>query len=614
MKPYKWQFALSILGNMLLGFYGAMTMAIIQPVLSVLFDEQQQSIPAVASKLSAFKEMLFSLMRGWLIDPDKFQTLLNLSLFIITVFVTKNVIKYLTNVLNVRLGESVVRDMRYDAFSKLMSHSMGYFTKRKTGELITLVTGEVSTMHGTVIPFIMMLFKNPVEILLLLVILLSLSWKLTLIAFSTSIITLGFISVATKYLRKYAGRMAAATANYVSTLQEGISGVRIVKAFNAEGTVSQRFWNHSTDYVRSSVKMSSVNELVPSINEIFAIAALCVVLFVGGGMVFSEPKQMSGAELMTFLFALFAIMSPIAALTNIPGNIQRGLVASNIVFDMIDSVPVVQDGNDEVTGFAHELSVENLSFGYNDSSLVLNDVSLRIQRGKKVALVGTSGSGKSTLVDLLIRFYDPLQGRITIDGVDIRNFTTESYRSRFGIVSQESILFNDTIAANIAFGMESVSHADIREAARIAHADQFIENLPNEYDTYIGDRGVMLSGGQRQRIAIARAVVRNPDILIFDEATSALDTTSEKIVQQAINEVLKSRTAIIIAHRLSTIIDCDTIVVFDNGRIAEQGTHAELLSIEGGIYKRLYDVQFASVDTGVAQDEQRTMNEHKIEK
>ncbi|MBL7975810.1 MAG: ABC transporter ATP-binding protein, partial [Candidatus Kapabacteria bacterium] len=388
-----------------------------------------------------------------------------------------------------------------------------------------------------------------------------------------------------------ASRMSDANAGFMTTLQEGISGIRIIKAFNGEGIIGKRFRQHSVDYLRNSVKMTRVNDLVPSISEIFVIAALCVVLYVGGDMVFAVPQQMKGAELMTFLFALFAIMSPVNAITSVPSNIQRGLVAAEKVYAVIDQEPTIIDGTQTITSFKENVTFNNVTFAYNTDDVVKN-VTLSIPYGKKVALVGASGSGKSTLVDLLIRFYDPKSGTITMDGLDIKNLTLESYRSRFGIVSQEAILFNDTIANNIAFGAKEINQSDIENAARIAYADEFIKHLPDGYNTYIGDRGVMLSGGQRQRIAIARAIAQNPDILIFDEATSALDSESEKIVQNAINNVLENRTAVIVAHRLSTIINADLIVVFDRGVIAEQGTHKELIDMNG-IYKRLYTIQYS---------------------
>lgn len=587
---------LSLIGNVLLGFFGAVTMAVIQPVMSVLFEESKDggittALTNNSSMFDSIKQTFYSFIYSIIITTDRHATLLNLGYFILGMFVVKNIIKYLSNIINVSINERISRDMRYAVFTSLLRQSLGYFNKRKAGELISVVTNEVPTMHGSISPFLGILFRNPIEILLLLFLLLSLSVKLTMIAFSTSIITLLLVKYTTQFLRRYASRMSDANAGFMTTLQEGISGIRIIKAFNGEGIIGKRFRQHSVDYLRNSVKMTRVNDLVPSISEIFVIAALCVVLYVGGDMVFAVPQQMKGAELMTFLFALFAIMSPVNAITSVPSNIQRGLVAAEKVYAVIDQEPTIIDGTQTITSFKENVTFNNVTFAYNTDDVVKN-VTLSIPYGKKVALVGASGSGKSTLVDLLIRFYDPKSGTITMDGLDIKNLTLESYRSRFGIVSQEAILFNDTIANNIAFGAKEINQSDIENAARIAYADEFIKHLPDGYNTYIGDRGVMLSGGQRQRIAIARAIAQNPDILIFDEATSALDSESEKIVQNAINNVLENRTAVIVAHRLSTIINADLIVVFDRGVIAEQGTHKELIDMNG-IYKRLYTIQYS---------------------
>jgi ABC-type multidrug transport system fused ATPase/permease subunit len=592
---YKYQFIAVLIGSILLGFFGALTMAVIKPVMTVLFEEQTQTqVTQGSGLLPSISSTIFSSLSGIIITPNRYDTLVRLSLFIIGMFVVKNIIKYLHGILYSIISEKLIRDIRYTVFSSLIHQPMAYFHATKTGDLISILTGEVGTIHAGMMPFLMVIIRNPVEIILLLLILFSLSVKLTLIAFSTSIITLFLVQNARKYLRKYASRMADSTAGIMSTMQEGISGIRVIKAFVAEDSLLTRFTSHANHYMRSSLKMNRVNDLIPAINEIVAIGALSVVLYVGGLEVFSG--QMKGSDLMTFLFALFAIMSPISAMVSIPGQIQRGIVAAERVFQVIDTKPTIIDGDIEAPTFEHELSFNHVSFSYDDKRTVLNNISLKIPKGKTIAVVGSSGSGKSTLIDLVVRFYDPKSGTISMDGNSIKNFTSKSYRSKFGIVSQEAILFNDSIANNIDFANNGLTRTQIVESAKIAHAHEFIQELPDGYDTTIGDRGVLLSGGQRQRIAIARAVALNPDILIFDEATSALDSKSEKLVQEAINDVLKNRTAIIIAHRLSTIVQADSIVVFDSGNIVEQGTHQELLSLNG-TYARLYMLQTTSSHT-----------------
>jgi subfamily B ATP-binding cassette protein MsbA len=406
---------------------------------------------------------------------------------------------------------------------------------------------------------------------------------------STSIVTLVIIRVSRTYLRRYATRMADSTAGYISILQEAISAIRIVKGFSAERIVHSKFSDQASLYMRSAIKLARIHEAIPTLNEVFAIAALSVVLFLGGHEVFAG--RMSASDLMTFLFALFAIMAPTVALVSVPGQIQRGLIAAERVFDLMDQQPSIVDGSLTCEPFTNACRLDSVTFSYNHSHQVLRDVSLTISKGKKIAVVGASGSGKSTLVDVLVRFYDPQSGSVSFDGINIRSLNSESYRRRFGIVSQDTVLFHDSVANNIAFGSPGLNRESIETAARIAHAHEFISQLPHGYDTIVGDRGVLLSGGQRQRIAIARALAHNPDILIFDEATSALDSASETIVQNAINDLLRDRTAVIIAHRLSTIVHCDTIIVMNNGTIAEQGTHEELLA-KNGIYTTLYALQF----------------------
>lgn len=454
---------------------------------------------------------------------------------------------------------------------------------------MALVIGEVGAMHSTLVPFMATLIRAPIEIALLLGLLLTLSPMLTLIALSTSIGTLVVIRIARQYLRRYSQRMQHAAAQYTSTLQEGISSIRTVKAFNAEQQILSRFWEDVQRYVRSAIKLTAVNDMVPAISETLAIAALAVVLYVGGLEVFSG--NMRGADLMTFLFALFAIMAPVASLTGIPGQIQRGLVAAERVFTVVDSAATVCDGSLACPPLRQAIRFDNVWYRYDSERYVLRGVSIEIPRGKRVALVGVSGSGKSTLVDLLVRFYEPSDGCISYDGTDIRSFRLDSYRRRFGVVSQDAVLFNDTIAANIALANPGASREEIERAARLAHAHEFIVALPQGYDTVVGDRGIRLSGGQRQRIAIARALLADPDILIFDEATSALDSESEAQVQQAIAEVLHHRTALVIAHRLSTVRDADIIYVLERGEIVEVGTHEELVSRPGGIYSSLYALQ-----------------------
>lgn len=568
------------------------TIIVIQPVLEALFNpESMNSHPLLSNNESVsatIKQWFFTTVLDIVQSDSHSTTLLHLGLLILFLFILKNLTKYLGNNVNVRLGEGISKSIRDQLFRKMMSLSMDYFNRSKVGDNISFITNSVATMNGAVSPIFLTVFRQPIEIALFLAVLFSYSPFLTMIAFSTSIGSLLIIKLSTKAIKMYASRMLFSMHALTSLIQEMISGIRLVKTTASEDKATHQFEQETQRYVKASVKNQKLVDLVPVLNEILAISALCAVLYVGGNQVYD--KELKPQELMTFLFALFSIMSPIAQLTNTPAVIQKGIVAAESVFDIIDQQPTVKNGNNSIHTFTSSIAVDNLHFSYDGNHEVLHNIHLNIDKGKTIALVGQSGSGKSTMSDLIVRLYDPNKGSICIDGINIKEFSLEEYRQLFGIVSQDSFLFNDTIAENICFGKNIISEDEMIYAAKMANAHDFIISLPMGYQTKIGDRGVLLSGGQKQRLAIARALVRKPQILIFDEATSALDAESEHLVQEAIHNLLHGRTALIIAHRLSTIIDADCIYVFDNGSIAESGTHKELIE-KGGIYFRLCSLQ-----------------------
>ncbi len=568
------------------------TIIVIQPVLEALFNpESMNSHPLLSNNESisaTIKQWFFTTVLDIVQSDSHSTTLLHLGLLILFLFILKNLTKYLGNNVNVRLGEGISKSIRDQLFRKMMSLSMDYFNRSKVGDNISFITNSVATMNGAVSPIFLTVFRQPIEIALFLAVLFSYSPFLTMIAFSTSIGSLLIIKLSTKAIKMYASRMLFSMHALTSLIQEMISGIRLVKTTASEDKATHQFEQETQRYVKASVKNQKLVDLVPVLNEILAISALCAVLYVGGNQVYD--KELKPQELMTFLFALFSIMSPIAQLTNTPAVIQKGIVAAETVFNIIDQQPTVKNGNTSIHTFTSSIAVDNLHFSYDGNHEVLHDIHLNIDKGKTIALVGQSGSGKSTMSDLIVRLYDPNKGSICVDGINIKEFSLEEYRQLFGIVSQDSFLFNDTIAENICFGKNIISEDEMIYAAKMANAHDFIISLPMGYQTKIGDRGVLLSGGQKQRLAIARALVRKPQILIFDEATSALDAESEHLVQEAIHNLLHGRTALIIAHRLSTIIDADCIYVFDNGSIAESGTHKELIE-KGGIYFRLCSLQ-----------------------
>jgi len=591
IKPFKLLLVYSVILNLLFSLFNTLSVALIKPVFQIIFNTESSETVVNTKNLTyleQLKNQFFDFLLSLIIVDDIYWTLFRFGLIILSVFFLKNFFKYWNAVVMSKFEEGVIKSIRDKIFAKLTSLSIDFFNRSKQGSLISIIANDVQAVNSTMISSFSIILREGSQVVFFLLFLLSISPELTLIAFSSSIFSLGIVRAAKKYLRKYATRMQKALADYTGTLTEIISGIRVVKAYNAENFANERFKKDSERYVKSAVKHKMIVTIIPAINEIFAIFALTVVLVVGAMKI--NQKVMSPDDLMLFLFTLFSIMAPLASVINQIVQFPRGFVSAERIFEVLDTEPSVKDGDLEIKEFKDKIEVKNVYFAYTDK-YVLQDVSLEIMKGKKTAFVGGSGSGKSTMLDLIIRFYDPQKGQILIDGVDIRNYKLSSLRSLFGVVSQENMLFNDTVANNIKFGKEHTITEEIIEASKLANAYNFIDKLELGFDTPIGDRGTNLSGGERQRVAVARAIVGNPQILIFDEATSALDAESEKIVQEAIETSLEGRTAIIVAHRLSTIINCDMIYVFNEGQIVEQGTHSELME-KNGYYRKLYELQF----------------------
>ncbi len=592
VRPF-WKLVMfSTLANLIFSAANALVLAIVEPVFRTLFGGEAlasaptRTMPAAASGL---KGQFDAFLSSFIETATYGESIRNISLIIFGLFVVRGLTKYIGNIISTRLEEGIMKRIRDTLFMHVTDQSIDFFSRRKAGDIISLLTNDVGVLNHATVNSVTTLWREASTLVIYLVLLLMISAKLMFISVGIALCGLLLIRTFTKMLRTYGSRLQAAQADYTSTLQESILGIRVIKGMGVEPHIIQRFMTQTAGYVHRALRNTRVMGLIPVVNDTFGILALVSVFYVGG------MERASGAitpsNLVTFLFLLFGLMQPISVLVNTIAGMQRGIAAGANVAAVLDEAPSITSGERDASSLRPQIEIKNVTFSYGSAD-VLRNVSFTIRRGETVALVGSSGSGKSTMLDLLLRFYDPQSGSVELDGVDVRTLDLRSYRHHFGVVSQETILFNDSVRNNISLGDDAADIGRVQQAASIAHAHTFIAAMPEGYDTIIGDRGIRLSGGQRQRIAIARALYREPQILLFDEATSALDTESERLVQEAIDDVLKDRTAVIVAHRLSTIVNADRIIVFDQGTIAEEGTHAELLA-RGGVYARLHALQFS---------------------
>ncbi|MCK4856447.1 MAG: ABC transporter ATP-binding protein, partial [candidate division Zixibacteria bacterium] len=488
--------------------------------------------------------------------------------------------------------QGITKRLRDDIYIHLQKLSLQYFHRSRTGNLISIAVSDVLKIHETFNNAINHLIRDPLLVLVYLAIMIMVSWQATLFATIVFPVILILIYQAGRVVRRYSKGAQEALADVSSSLEESINNVRIVRAYSAEKHELRRFTSRTTDYFRTMLKINRIRLFPGPINEILGVTAAALILWYGGKLVLAQ-QFLKPPDFLLFLFAMFSIINPAKSVSNVNIRIHEGLAAARRIFDLLDTkAEVIEVPNPVHLGaFADSIVYDQVYFEYDTGDMVLEDISFSVKKGEIVALVGPSGAGKSTLIDLLCRFHDPARGAVLIDGVDLRQVSFTSLRHLLGVVTQETILFNDTVANNIAYPSGRDDRQKLEQAAHAANADEFISQMPQGYDTVIGNRGMMVSGGQRQRLAIARALMKDPDILIFDEATSSLDTESERLVQEAIDRLMAGRTTIVIAHRLSTILHADNILVVKEGRIVEQGKHEELLR-RHGVYRRLYDLQF----------------------
>lgn len=530
----------------------------------------------------------------WFSAPTKELKLLKICIFLILAFTLKNFFIYLNGQFIFRIQTKTVKKLRDDVFHSIIEMHLDYFNKNRVGNLMNYVSNDVENINISINSTFINFLQNPFAVIVYIGVLLALSWQLTLFATFTSLLIFVIILFLGRNIKGHALNLQTSMGDMNSLLQEKFNGIKVIKSTAFENIETARFMSFTNDFRKIGIKIARIRNIISPLNETLLIAAIAMVLWFGGLQVFKGV--MTANELLVFAFALFSAMGPIKMISDANLAIKVGMISAERLFGVLDAKPEVTNGHLAINSFSKNITFEDVCFRYNKDSEapnVLDHVSFEINKGEMVALIGQSGSGKSTVVDLLLRFYDVDSGRITIDGMNIREFDYKQLRQMIGIVSQEVILFNDSIEQNIAYGLhEKIDHTRIEQAAKLANAHEFIEEKPQGYQTLIGDRGLQLSGGQRQRLAIARAMVKNPELLIFDEATSALDNESEKVVQQAIDQSMENRTALVVAHRLSTIKNADKIIVMERGSVVETGNHHELLE-KNGMYKMLYDIQFS---------------------
>jgi ATP-binding cassette, subfamily B, bacterial MsbA len=606
IKPYWPHLTSSLLCILLFTvFNSALTLSVI-PFLNTIFNQQELQKPAIppadsnvtgqavptGGTLFQYKNKIETFVYTRLIGTDQHRALRKLCLIIVLLFFLKSLFDYLQAYFMAYVEQGVIRDIRDDLYEQINRLSLNYYHRTRAGQIISRITNDVTLVNSSISAGFVTLIKNPLLIITYLVLAILLSWKLTVAAFLVAPFSMAIIGWIGLKLRKESTISQERMADLTSTLQETITGVRIVKAFAMEKFEIQKFKAETNRYFHSLLKITRTRNLSSPLTEFLAAGVAVGILWFGGQEVL-EGRMLSPDKFIGFLVIVFSMMQPIKELSSVHNRIQEGMAAAERIFHVLDLQPAIQNKTRPVAveEFCSEIDFRDVSFGYQRDHFVLKNLNILVRKGESLAIVGPSGAGKSTLVDLVPRFYDPNRGCIVLDGLNLRDLELGHLRRLMGIVTQETILFNDSVHRNIAYGLEDKSLEAVMEAAHIANAHDFIMQLPQGYNTNIGERGVTLSGGQRQRIAIARAVLKNPPILILDEATSALDTESEILVQQAIERLMKNRTSFVIAHRLSTILNANRIIVIDKGEIVQQGKHDDLVKTEG-LYQKLYTMQF----------------------
>ncbi len=600
VPPYRKYLLLNIVFNLLAAVLTLFSFALIIPILEMLFQINTATYSFMPLGTASLKEVavnnFYYYTQESIASMGAASTLALLAAALVVMTALKTGATFLSSYFIVPLRSGIVRDLRNFMYRKITTLPIGFFTAERKGDVMARISGDVAEIENSVMASLDMLFKNPVLIVVYLGTMLAISWQLTLFVFVLLPIAGYVMGKVGKRLKRTSYETQTQWGTIMAIIEETLGGLRVIKAFTAEDKVRRRFIDENQRFFNLSNRVARRQALAHPMSELLGTTAIAIILWFGGSLIIGGHSGLSAASFIYYMVIFYSIINPAKELSKAAYSIQKGLASMERV-DMIlnaDNPVKTPDIPAPMPAPDSDIDLENLSFSYDGTNEVLSDIDLHIPAGATVALVGQSGSGKSTMADLIPRFYDPTAGRVTIGGTDIRNLDIAALRSLTGIVSQEPILFNDTVAANIAFGVDDATREQIVEAARVANAHEFISEMEAGYDTPVGDRGCRLSGGQRQRISIARAILKNPPILILDEATSALDSQSEALVQQALERLMQRRTTLVIAHRLSTIRNADLICVLHQGRIVERGTHASLMAPEAkGFYRRLVEMQSA---------------------
>lgn len=597
---------MNIFFNILSVIFNLLSLLTIMPLLDLLFQGGDARLLAVAAggapEITSPKslvarvnyELAEYITRASDMSAAKMQALVYICIAAVIFILFKSLFRYLAMYSLATIRNGVVRDLRNKMYDKALRLPLSYYSNERKGDLISRMTADVQEIEWSIMSSLEMIFREPVTIIGFLIYLIWASPELTLFVLAATPVVGGLLAIVAKSLRKTSHKAKAKLGLLLSLMEEMLGGLRIIKGFNAGKKVGDRFKNENEEYTRIMIRNYRRIDLASPLSEFLIVCVMTVIMYYGGRLVLYGDGTLPAAQFFGYVVVFSQLITPVRQFSQAYNNVQKGLASADRINAVLDAEETISDPPQPAPLHAFEQAIEyrNVSFAYTrgDQGYALRNIDLTVQKGKTIALVGQSGSGKTTLADLLPRFYDVTEGEVLIDGQNIRNFRLHDLRALMGIVSQESILFNDTVYNNIAFGVENATQEEVEAAARVANAHDFITAMPEGYQTNIGDRGSKMSGGQRQRIAIARAVLKNPPLLILDEATSALDTSSERLVQDALNNLMRNRTSLIIAHRLSTIQHADEIIVLQQGRIIERGNHQQLLG-QNGTYKKLYDMQ-----------------------